>query len=408
VRVDSGGELLNGGLGSIARLLADALGTEVRAVEEKRLRSMIAARCRVLELADVEEYAHWLVDEPEELDALIDAAVVRETRFFRDATVFEHIQLAVPGLAADFPGMLRVLSAPCSTGQEAYSLAATLHAAGLPLERFVIDAVDIAPAALATARGGVFPESAVRGLREDLRESLGVLAESGFLVHERLRRRVRFERRNLALAGALRDPNHRDTAAMNVAPNSSAYHLILCRNLFIYLAQPARVALARSLADALVPGGRLVIGTADRVEELSALFVPVKPAASFAFVRREASAVSEKARAVKTVNAGRVRRSGVVLRPETLALKMEAETPVSAAALYLRAMEDERQGELRKAERRCRQALYLDPQYLPALELLQLLWRQQPSMRLRRALENRIERVRMGAGVIDVAREGTV
>jgi hypothetical protein len=61
-------------------------------------------------------------------------------------------------------------------------------------------------------------------------------------------------------------------------------------------------------------------------------------------------------------------------------------------------LEHQQHGELRRAERRCRQALYLDPKYLPALELLEKLWSQHPNLRLRRALEARILRHRVGAG----------
>ena len=75
------------------------------------------------------------------------------------------------------------------------------------------------------------------------------------------------------------------------------YHLILCRNLFIYLGAQARAQLARSLAGALLPGGSLFLGTADRVEELNALFAPMRPASSFAFVHREEPvAVARRAR----------------------------------------------------------------------------------------------------------------
>ena len=49
---------------------------------------------------------------------------------------------------------------------------------------------------------------------------------------------------------------------------------------------------------------------------------------------------------------------------------------------------------MRQAERRCRQALYLAPAYLPALELLETLWQLHPSARLRRALQERISRLR--------------
>jgi hypothetical protein len=67
---------------------------------------------------------------------------------------------------------------------------------------------------------------------------------------------------------------------------------------------------------------------------------------------------------------------------------------------YRRAMEYKEHGNLRQAERRCRQALYLAPGYLPALELLQFLWQVHPNARLRRALTARIHRVRGESGAL--------
>ncbi len=62
--------------------------------------------------------------------------------------------------------------------------------------------------------------------------------------------------------------------------------------------------------------------------------------------------------------------------------------------LYHRALQHQQAGNLRSAERRCRQALYLAPTHLPALELLQNLWHHNPNQRLRHALTARILRTR--------------
>jgi hypothetical protein len=67
----------------------------------------------------------------------------------------------------------------------------------------------------------------------------------------------------------------------------------------------------------------------------------------------------------------------------------------TANELLKRALEHRQRGELAKAERRCRQALYLAPNLLPALELLQILWSEHPNLRLRRALRERVLRNRL-------------
>jgi hypothetical protein len=208
-------------------------------------------------------------------------------------------------------------------------------------------------------------------------------------IHEALRERVQFERRNLAQPGALGD-----------APQ---YHVILCRNLFIYLAPAARAALAQSLSTALLPSGRLFLGTADRVEELNLLFSPVRPAASFAFVHRPPgvnlglrprAAASSRA-APRSIRSGRPSPPAAPADKAFAKLDVEDSDLQAATDLLTRALEHRQRGELAKSERRCRQALYLAPDLLPALELLQLLWSEHPNVRLRRALRDRVERHRV-------------
>jgi len=386
-------------MAQIARHMVVAAGADPRSLDANRLQWVVEARCRELKLEGATAYAEHLNLSGDELDALIDIVVIQETRFFRDATVFHHLRLWLPQMAAEFSGPLRVLSAPCSTGQEAYSLAATLQLAGIPLERFTIDAFDISTSALATARLGLYPEDALRKAAPELRQACGTLHNKQWTMHDALRQRIRFERCNLAEAGALLP----QPVAPTTAEALPRYHLILCRNLFIYLHAQARTALAESLASALMPGGRLVIGTADRVDELSALFVPHKPAASFAFTFRGAPVSSSVAHATSLRRATTAPAPAPTLpvasaAPHTAPAKPILDAGSSSAgavfSLYQAALHDQRHGDYRKAEKHCRQALYVDPKFLPALELLAALWIRHPSLRLRSALQARIERNR--------------
>jgi len=397
--------------------LVHTVGVDPRSLDANRLHWLVEARCRHLKLDDAASYAERLASSPDEVDALVDAIVVQETRFFRDSSVFHHLELWLPRMAADFPGPLRILSAPCSTGQEAYSLAATLQTAGIPLARFTIDAFDISIGALQTARRGVYAEEALRNVAADRQQACGVLGDKQWKMHESLRRRIRFERRNLAEPGALGpQPDSTQSATgggaeLSASGTGGPYHLILCRNLFIYLRPEARAALAQSLASALIPGGRLVIGTADRVEELNAVFLPQKPAASFAYTHRHPAApahpvtlaprrVARNARqeelSARDTMPSRARGGIAPSAFDSAATKYAAP---SAAGYYQSALQYHQHGDPKKAERRCRQALYLDPKYLPALELLAALWIQHPNPRLRRALEARIVRNRVAVGI---------
>ena len=361
-------------LEQIVQRLMGATGIDPASLEVRRITWTIERRCRHLRIAGPLPYLEHMESSPEELEDLIDSLVIHETRFFRDPAVFDHLRLWAQAMVASCPGPLRILSAPCSTGQEAYSLAATLQCAIGP--SYTIDALDISHTALAVAQRGVYPTGALEHVPGDLQAACGTLRNQHWYMRDELRRRIRFERRNLADAGAL--------------DNEPGYHLILCRNLFIYLHARARDVLAESLNKALLPGGRLIVGAGDRVAELNARFAPVSPAASFGFTHK-LGASPRTARSPAPVQPVKIlvpRFALPIPKPE------EHAAPTTAIEFYRQALEYKERGNVRQAERRCRQALYLAPGYLPALELLQTLWHLHPNARLRRALKARILRIR--------------
>ena len=357
--------------------LADQAGIDPASLEPSRITWTVERRCRQLDIAGALDYVALLETSHDEMDNLIDSLVIQETRFFRDPQVFDHLRVWAQQTAAGCAGPLRILSAPCSTGQEAYSLAAVLRCAGRPLNEFSIDAFDISPSALAIAQRGVYSAGALDHVPDELRSACGTLRDRRWEMHEELRKCIRFDRRNLARDGAI------DTGA--------TYHLILCRNLFIYLHARARAALAATLSKALVPGGRLIVGAGDRVAEINALFVPLRPAAGFGFVHRPAPKAPVAGIPV-TAPPARIR---IVHREKPAARSETVPLPATADEFYRRAVDCMERGNARQAERRCRQALYLAPAHLPALEMLERLWHLHPNPRIKRALSARIERVRL-------------
>jgi hypothetical protein len=145
------------------------------------------------------------------------------------------------------------------------------------------------------------------------------------------------------------------------------------------------------------------------VDELNAVFVPHKPAASFAFTHRQPAIPASVRHDVSTrpgkASSGQTKpqnSSKQMIRlpsAEELASASSAEPATSSAtSLYQSALQLHSHGNHRKAEHRCRQALYLNPRHLPALELLATLWIEHPNMRIRRALEARIRRNRLAYG----------
>jgi chemotaxis protein methyltransferase CheR len=200
------------------------------------------------------------------LERLIDEVTVQETSFVRDRDQLDLIpwHSLCEGAGAQRGGALgadvvRVWSAGCASGEEAYTLALLASEAFLPsLPPVDVLGTDISGAALAAAAAGHYRERAVRGLAAPLRQRYLMPQPDGtYLAGGRLRRLVRFSRHNLA-----RDP---------VPPlGEAAFDLVVCRNVLIYFDTGLAARVIRSLERALNPGGMLVLGAADALQRAAA------------------------------------------------------------------------------------------------------------------------------------------
>src|SRR5947207_11223320 len=110
------------------------------------------------------DYKGLLQSSAAEWDELVESVVVTETWFFRDNDPFAALfGLVQEWLSSNAAGRVRLLSLPCSSGEEPYSLAMTLLGGGISPARFEIDAVDISARALARAEQAVYGKNSFRG-----------------------------------------------------------------------------------------------------------------------------------------------------------------------------------------------------------------------------------------------------
>jgi chemotaxis protein methyltransferase CheR len=199
--------------------------------------------------------------------AVVEAMTVQETAFFRDRSAFQGLAgMVLPQLTAARGEGVRIWSAGCGQGQEAYSLAMLVEEAGHAAPTVEILATDLSAAALEKGQAGVYTHFEVqRGLpiRRLLRHFDEL--EDAWQVRAALRQRVRWLRLNLI------DPFRVELG----------YDLIVCRNVVSAFAPDARAATLERLEKALAPGGRLMLG-AD--EPAPAGFEP-EPGAPCVFVR---------------------------------------------------------------------------------------------------------------------------
>ncbi|MBD5656911.1 MAG: methyltransferase, partial [Candidatus Eremiobacteraeota bacterium] len=145
--------------------LKQTMGLDVAAIGRSTIEHAVRRRMAARSLEDVGAYERCLHSSERELQALIEAAVVPETWFFRDAEAFAEMARAVEvfSLRVD-PGVtIRLLSLPCSTGEEPYSMAMTLLQSGFSVSRFRIDAIDISEQVLVRAEAAVYGKNSFRG-----------------------------------------------------------------------------------------------------------------------------------------------------------------------------------------------------------------------------------------------------
>lgn len=210
--------------------------------------------------------------------ALAEELTVTETYFFRNRDQFDALAGAViPDRMARHgnPRTLKFLSAGCSSGEEAYTLAIVgIEALRDPGWDVAVRAGDLNPVQLAKARRARYSDWALRETTEDARRRWFSAEGRDLIVAPRVRERVTFESANLA------DPS-------NDLWRESSYDAIFCRNVLMYFSAEQRRAVIARLTNALMPGGYLFLGHAESMSGLSDAFHLCHTHETFYYQRKE-------------------------------------------------------------------------------------------------------------------------
>ncbi|MDN0076987.1 protein-glutamate O-methyltransferase CheR [Crenobacter sp. SG2303] len=245
--------MADAGLERLAAWLKQQIGLDAASIGLGVIDSAVRARMTSCGSAGLDQYWALLQASQHERQQLIEAVVVPETWFFRDAPAFQAAVRHARALLTKQPhrAPVRLLSLPCSSGEEPYSLAMALLQAGLSPEQFRVDAVDISERALELARRGLYQHHSFRGAEPGLRERFFSVDTTGCRLHEVVRRPVRFHQGNLfapeLLAGEAR----------------GSYDIVFCRNVLIYFDRPTQQRAIGVLNDWLAEDGLLVVGPAE-------------------------------------------------------------------------------------------------------------------------------------------------
>lgn len=256
----------------------DRLGIDPGSLGSNVLPTALTHRMTARHLSSPDAYAGLLAADPDEWAALVAEVVVPETWFFRGGRpLFDHLAGWVADRAARCPGaVVRILSLPCSTGEEPFSLAMALRERGVPASAYRIDGIDLAPLHLARAAAGRFAAFAFREPGPDPRLShFRTTADGRWELCPEVRETVRFRPGNAV------DP----TLLLGEPP----YDLVLCRHLFIYFTPEARDRAAANLDRLLAADGLLCLSPAEAARLASDRFAPDGPPAYCLFTRVKTS-----------------------------------------------------------------------------------------------------------------------
>ncbi len=245
-------------------MLKDTRGFDFTGYKRSTLMRRIGRRMDARGLQTIGEYRDYLELEPEEFTRLFDSLLINVTGFFRDLPAWEALHDQVlPGLLAAKGATrpIRIWSAGCATGEEAYTLAIMLAEALGPESfgnRVKIYATDLDEDALQQARTGIYGERQVADVPEELRAKYFDPAVMRYSFSRELRRQVIFGRNDLT----------RDAPISRV-------DLLVARNTLMYFTAETQASIIRKFHFALSNPGYLFLGKAEMLLNHGDRFEPV-------------------------------------------------------------------------------------------------------------------------------------
>ena len=239
----------------LQKLFHGASGINLAPGKKTLMTARLRKRVEALGLGDFDAYSAYVSEaaHAEERQRAVDLLTTNETYFFREPSHFTFLAKEIDKRAGQ---PLRIWSAACSTGEEAYSLAMTM------LDRrssgdFQLFASDLSTRVLERAARGVYPMSRLEHMPQDYLKRFCQRGrndyEGMFRVAPALRKKVEFFRHNL----------------MESARPLGEFDIIFIRNVLIYFDAATKAQVVRKLADQLRPSGLLFVGQAEGLHGMS-------------------------------------------------------------------------------------------------------------------------------------------
>jgi two-component system CheB/CheR fusion protein len=253
-------------LDKILLLLRVQTGHDFFLYKKSTLYRRIERRMSIHQIERISAYAHFMRENPAEVDLLFKELLIGVTNFFRDPAAWDILKnKALPELLAVTPPgrILRAWVVGCSTGEEAYSLAIVFKEAlaNCQLEgRFSLQiyATDLDHAAIEKARQGSYPANIAADVSPERLNRFFMANDHGYSVGKEIREMVIFAPQNVIMD-----------------PPFTRLDFLTCRNLLIYLGPELQKKLLPLFHYSLNVGGILMLGSAETIGSFTDLFAPI-------------------------------------------------------------------------------------------------------------------------------------
>ncbi|MDJ0597794.1 MAG: CheR family methyltransferase [Crocosphaera sp.] len=394
----------------IEQLLAKKIGLGPDKVGQRQLIKAVTTRQKACGINKVSDYLKRLQSSAQEFQELVEQLVIRETWFFRHRQAFSLLRhyVQTEWLPSHSHQTLRILSVPCSTGEEPYSIAMTLLNSPLTSQQFTVEGMDISHTALTVAKKGIYGKNSFRSHDQVDYKQFFQVEQNRYQITQSIRNQVKFSAKNLLSAWPL---------------NYSPYDVIFCRHLLIYLDEVSRDRVLTILDRLLKEGGLLFVGAVETtlikaphfrfmsypsafayqkfpIAKTEPLVTPLgnpKPYQRSPLKKRPSISVpkppekeiqlSSLEMAQQLANRGKLKEAA-----QCCQIHLQGH-PIDAKGYLLLGEISQAQGNLEEAQRCFQKALYLQPNYRDALIHLVLLRESEGDVQGAAILKNRIQRL---------------
>jgi chemotaxis protein methyltransferase CheR len=267
-------QMTNSDFSRLSSFIYGELGIKMPVEKKVMLQSRLQKRLSELMMGSFSEYIEYVFSkdgERSELYKMIDIVTTNKTDFFREPTHFNFLTDSILK-NIDFHGskrkMLKIWSAGCSSGEEAYTIAITLNEfqKANPSLDYSILATDISVRILQKASAAIYSEDRIKDIPLDIKKKYFLKSKDPLdktvLVIKDLRSKVHFQRLNFM---------------DNVYSVDRDFDIIFCRNVLIYFDRETQQNVINKLTEKLKPGGIFFLGHSESITNMSVPLKQIKP-----------------------------------------------------------------------------------------------------------------------------------